>query len=169
VIPSEVGVCSSETKQIKHERNSTKTKTVCSEQNITETKTTMPKKALGSSLDKDCFSSSESKHDRMVQKTELFQQDYRNKDHKPRTILGLSLSKDAEFRDNNINNNYCMTFNNMCQMIRPMVKLQAIKIDKKCKHMLNFPAITAGTLLALIKVPPFNISFPAFILAPRQP
>jgi hypothetical protein len=32
-------------------------------------------------------------------------------------------------------------FNDMYRMIRPMVSFQAMKIDKKCKHLLNFPAV----------------------------
>jgi hypothetical protein len=38
-------------------------------------------------------------------------------------------------------------------MIRPMARFRAIKIDKKCKHLSNFPAVTLQTLCKSLSRP----------------
>jgi hypothetical protein len=61
----------------------------------------------------------------------------------PKTVLGLNPGKDVGFRNNN--NKFSMIFNDKYRMIRPTISLQAITIDTKCKHLLNFATITLHT------------------------
>jgi hypothetical protein len=62
--------------------------------------------------------------------------DYKNKGHIPETLLGSSHGEYVVCRDF-----FPMILNNMYRMIRPMLNFRAIKIDKKCKHLSNSPAL----------------------------
>jgi hypothetical protein len=57
-----------------------------------------------------------------------------------KSVLSSSLGEDG-FRDNI----FSMIFNDTYRMIRPMASFRAVKIDTKCKHLSNFPAVTLRT------------------------
>jgi hypothetical protein len=64
----------------------------------------------------------------------------------PKTAVGSNLCEDFGFRggNNNNNNNNFLVFNDTYRMMRPIVSFWAIKIGKKCKHLLNFPHYQYG-------------------------
>jgi hypothetical protein len=58
----------------------------------------------------------------------------------PNAVLGSSPGEDVGFRIF-----FSVVFNDTYRMI----SFKAIEIDMKCKHLSNFAAVTAGTLLVL--------------------
>jgi hypothetical protein len=58
-----------------------------------------------------------------------------------KTVLGSSPGEDVGFRAI-----YPIIFNDTYQMIGPVDSFRAVKIDKKCKHLSNFPAVTLREL-----------------------
>jgi hypothetical protein len=84
-----------------------------------------------------------SKVDRPQEESCLFRRgDYRIKDHNPeKTVLGSSLCKCVGFRDN-----FSMILKDTYRMTMPIISFQAINIDKKGKHLSNFPAVTVRGL-----------------------
>jgi hypothetical protein len=59
-----------------------------------------------------------------------------------RTVLGSNLGEDIGFR----NNNSSLIFNDTHSTVKIFVNVRVVKIGKKCKEMLNFPALTPQAL-----------------------
>jgi hypothetical protein len=106
------------------------------------------KTVLDSSPGEDVFCSSETKHDRRTaQRTKLFVSAKRLQElgHKAENFPGF----ESQWRFFYlgimviiITMIFSMIFSHTYRMILPMTSFRAIKIDRKCKHLSNFPAVT---------------------------
>jgi hypothetical protein len=141
-IPGEGGSCSSETKHDR--RKAPRPKLFVLKRRLQELRPQPRNIILGSSPDKDVFSTSETKQDRMAQRTTFFVSTSRLQELRSQTLILSWVRVSVNMFGLGIT--FSMILNYTYRMIRPIISFRAIKTDKKCNHLLIFPAATLRTL-----------------------
>jgi hypothetical protein len=135
--PGEGVFCISETKQDR--KTAPRPKMFVSASRLQEHRLQLRKSVLGSSPGEDSFYSSETRHERRTApRPKLFVSSGRLQEQRSRTrklswVLVMLII-------------FPMIINDTYEIMRPMTSFRAIKIDKICKHLSNFPAATARAL-----------------------
>jgi hypothetical protein len=144
--PGEGGFCILETKHDR--RTSPRPKLFVSTWRLQEQQPQPRKTVLCSSPGEDVFCSSETKHDKITaQRTKLFILERRLQELKSETqkmswvrvsvkMLGLGIIIIIIF----------VWYSTIRGIVRPTISFRAINIDKKCKHLSNFAAVTLRAL-----------------------